>query len=78
MVRIDSRGYNTDEVRAIRFLIENESASGPFYLTAPFPLTNDGFSRLLGLQLRRPSLMLKPVFLLRLLLGEMAITLLDG
>ena len=37
-----------DEVRAIRFLIENEKASGPFNLVAPSPLINADFSRLLG------------------------------
>jgi len=41
-----------DEVGAIRFLVENEAANGPFNLAAPFPLTNVEFSRLLGQQLR--------------------------
>jgi uncharacterized protein (TIGR01777 family) len=67
-----------DEVGAIRFLIENEAASGPFNLAAPFPLTNAEFSRLLGLQLRRPALMPVPELVLRLLFGEMATALLDG
>jgi len=68
----------TDEVGAIRFLIENKAASGPFNLTAPFPLTNAKFSRLLGQRLRRPSLLPAPEFALRLLFGEMATVLLDG
>ena len=67
-----------DEVRAIRFLIENEAASGPFNLTAPSPLTNAGFTRLLGQQLKRPSLLPAPEFALRLLFGEMSTVLLDG
>lgn len=67
-----------DEVGAIRFLIENEAASGPFNLTAPVPLTNGEFSRLLGQQLRRPAFMPAPAFVLRLLFGEMATALLDG
>ena len=67
-----------DEVGAIRFLIENEGASGPFNLSAPIPLTNTEFSRLLGQQLRRPALMPTPEFALRLLFGEMATALLDG
>lgn len=67
-----------DEVGAISFLIEDEAANGPFNLTAPFPLTNAEFIRLLGQQLRRPSLMPTPEFALRLLFGEMATVLLDG
>jgi uncharacterized protein (TIGR01777 family) len=67
-----------DEVGAIRFLIENEAASGPFNLTTPFPITNAGFCRLLEQQLRRPSLVPTPAFLLRLLFGEMATALLNG
>ena len=67
-----------DEVGAIRFLIENDTASGPFNLTAPVPVNNAEFSRLLGQQLRRPALMSTPAFALRLLFGEMATVLLDG
>jgi uncharacterized protein (TIGR01777 family) len=67
-----------DEVAAIRFLIENEKARGPFNLTSPAPLTNADFSRLLGQQLRRPAFMPIPAFTLRLLFGEMATALLDG
>jgi uncharacterized protein (TIGR01777 family) len=67
-----------DEVSAIRFLIENEKASGPFNLTSPTPLTNAEFSRLLGQRLRRPAFMPIPTFILRLVFGEMATALLDG
>ncbi len=67
-----------DEVGAIRFLIENENAGGPFNLTAPVPLTNAEFSRLLGQQLKRPSLIPLPAFALRLLFGEMSAVLLAG
>jgi len=67
-----------DEVGAIRYLIENETASGPFNLSAPIPLTNADFSHLLGQQLRRPAIMPTPEFGLRLLFGEMATALLDG
>jgi len=67
-----------DEVSAIRFLIENEAASGPFNLTAPIPLTNAGFFHLLGKQLKRPSFVPTPAFALRLLFGEMATIILDG
>jgi uncharacterized protein (TIGR01777 family) len=67
-----------DEVAAILFLIEKETASGPFNLTAPIPLTSVEFSRLLGKQLGRPAITPMPRFALRLLFGEMATVLLDG
>lgn len=67
-----------DEVGAIRFLMENEKARGSFNLTAPNPVTNADFSRLLGWQLGRPTMVLTPAFLLRLLFGEMSGMLLTG
>jgi uncharacterized protein len=67
-----------DEVGAIRFLIENDTASGSFNLTAPVPLTNAEFSRLLGQRLKRPAFMSTPAFALRLLFGEMTTALLYG
>jgi len=67
-----------DEVRAIRFLIENEAASGPFNLVAPHLLTNAEFNQVLGRVMRRPAFMRVPAFALRLLLGEISITLLEG
>ncbi len=67
-----------DEVGAIRFLIEQSQAAGPFNLTAPSPATNRDFSRALGRALRRPSLLPVPALALRLLFGEMAGLLLTG
>lgn len=67
-----------DEARAIRFLIENEAASGPFNLGAPNPLTNAAFSRVLGRVLRRPSFLRLPAFVLGTLFGEVASVLLTG
>jgi len=67
-----------DEARAIRFLIENERAQGPFNLVAPYPLTSVEFNRALGRVMRRPAFMPVPAFALRLLAGEMSTVLLDG
>jgi len=67
-----------DEVGAIRFLIENESARGPFNLASPRPVTNAAFSTELGEVLGRPSSFRVPGSALRLALGEMATALLDG
>jgi uncharacterized protein (TIGR01777 family) len=70
--------HMVDEVRAIRFLIDNESASGPFNLVAPNPLTNADLGRVLARVLRRPFLISIPALALRLLVGEMSTILLDG
>lgn len=67
-----------DEVRAIRFLLGNEAASGPFNLTAPNPVRNEELAAALGRTLGRPAAMRAPAFAIRLVLGEMATLLLDG
>lgn len=67
-----------DEVGAICLLIDNGSASGPFNLTAPNPLTNTDFGRIVGKQLRRPAFMPVPSFVLRFLFGDMATLFLYG
>ncbi|MEW5720290.1 MAG: TIGR01777 family oxidoreductase [Chloroflexota bacterium] len=61
-----------DYVRAIRFLIENKNARGVFNLTAPNPLTNAEFGRVIACVLRRPFWFPVPAFALKLALGEMA------
>ena len=61
-----------DEVGAIRFLIENPTASGVYNLSAPEPVTNRNFSRILGRLMNRPSFVPAPGFALRLVLGEKA------
>ena len=68
----------TDEVNGLKFMIENESASGAYNLCAPTPVTNAEFSRMLGRRMRRPSWLAVPGFVLRLLYGEMADVLLKG
>jgi uncharacterized protein (TIGR01777 family) len=67
-----------DEVGAIRFLIENQEAVGPFNLAAPNPVTNGNFARILGRVIRRPAIIRTPGFALRLFLGEMGTVLLEG
>lgn len=67
-----------DEVAAIRFLVENQEASGPFNLSAPNPLTNAQFARVLGRVMGRPSLVPIPGFAMRLAFGKVASVLLAG
>jgi len=67
-----------DEVRAIRFLMENENAAGPFNLTAPYPVRNSEFSVALGKALYRPSWLHTPASFLHLMMKDMADELLLG
>ncbi|MET8689720.1 TIGR01777 family oxidoreductase [Streptomyces sp. NPDC004732] len=61
-----------DEVAALRHLIDTETLSGPFNLTAPEPLTNREVTAAMGRVLHRPALLPAPAPALRLVLGEMA------
>ena len=67
-----------DEVAAIRFLMENERATGPFNLTTPAPLTNREFAAVTGNVMGRPAFLPAPAPALKLALGEMSTILLDG
>jgi uncharacterized protein (TIGR01777 family) len=67
-----------DEIRAIRFLIDNAGAEGPFNLTSPNPQTNDDFGRTLGRVLGRPHLIPVPGFAMRAAFGEVASVILEG
>ena len=70
--------HMADEVGAIRFLIEKETASDSFNLTAPKPLTNAEFAKVLGRVMGRPAFMPAPAFMMKLVFGEMSTVLLDG
>ena len=65
-----------DEARAIIHLIENESCSGAFNITAPEPATCAQIVKSLAKGLRRPSLFKVPSFAMKLLIGEAATELL--
>lgn len=58
-----------DEVRALRFLVDTDTAHGPFNLTAPAPATNAQLSKALGAALGRPAVVPVPSFGPKLLLG---------
>ncbi len=67
-----------DEVGALQFLLENESASGAFNLIAPQRTSNAEFMSAVARALHRPYWFHTPAFLLRLGLGEMSSLVLDG
>jgi uncharacterized protein (TIGR01777 family) len=73
----------TDEIRAIRFLLDADGAedrSGPYNLTAPNPVTNSELTAALHHAFRRPDFgwLRVPEIVLRLALGEMSSELLTS
>src|ERR1700677_294080 len=73
----------TDEVRAIRFLLDGpgaEARSGPYNLTAPNPVTDSELTAALDTAFHRPDLpwLRVPAPLLKLGLGEMSSELLNS
>ena len=67
-----------DHVRAMRFLLENDQARGPFNLIAPQATSSAEFMRSVTKALGRPYWFHVPKFLLRLVLGEMSVLLTEG
>jgi uncharacterized protein (TIGR01777 family) len=70
--------HREDEVRAIRFLIENQGASGPVNLCAPNPVTYRQLAHILGRVMGRPSWIPLPGFAMKLAFGEVSSVLLEG
>lgn len=67
----------TDEVRAIRFLLDSGLA-GPVNLTGPAPARNAEFTKTLGRVLHRPTAFRVPGVAARAVLGEFAQEVLTG
>jgi len=58
-----------DEVRAIRFALDDGALEGPVNLTAPNPVTNAEFTKALGAAVRRPTIVPVPRLVRHLPLG---------
>ncbi|MEE9368151.1 MAG: TIGR01777 family oxidoreductase [Pontiella sp.] len=65
-----------DIIQSIRYIIKNNSITGPVNLVAPNPVTNYEFTKTLGKVLHRPTFLPLPDFAARLIFGEMADSLL--
>ena len=61
-----------DIVEMFRFVIENETISGPVNFVNPNPVTMNDFARELGKAMNRPSIVKVPEFMIKLILGESA------
>ena len=70
--------HRLDWVEMVRWIVQAPEASGPINVTAPHPVTNREFARMLGRALRRPALVPAPAFALKLALGEFANNIVTG
>jgi uncharacterized protein (TIGR01777 family) len=70
--------HQEDQARAFRFIHEQPEINGPVNFTAPHPVRNRDLTKALGRVLHRPALLPAPEFMLHLVLGEFADTLLTG
>ncbi len=61
-----------DLVAAFAFALEQDALRGPVNCVAPTPVTNAEFTRALGRQLHRPTIIPAPAFGIRLMFGELA------
>jgi uncharacterized protein (TIGR01777 family) len=61
-----------DQVGLILFLLKAGELDGTFNATAPEPVTNQEFTRILADKLKRPAFLKVPAGLLRIAMGEMS------
>ena len=61
-----------DVVSGLKLALTNESLSGPVNFVAPNPVRNAEFTKTLGLELSRPTILPIPAFGVRFAFGEMA------
>jgi uncharacterized protein (TIGR01777 family) len=67
-----------DWVGAVKYLIANDNARGAYNLIAPTPTPSADFYCALANELHRPYWFPTPAFLLRTLLGEMSVLVVEG
>jgi uncharacterized protein (TIGR01777 family) len=70
--------HQQDHARAYQFIQEHAEIAGPVNFTAPNPVRNRDLTKALGRVLNRPTFIPAPEFMVRLVMGEFADTLLTG
>jgi len=61
-----------DTVRALVYMIENDTIADPVNLVAPEPVRNKHFTQTLASALKRPAIFRVPKFAMRLAYGQLA------
>lgn len=67
-----------DSHRAMDYFVQTEAARGAYNLVAPEAITNREIARAIGRILKRPAFLPTPAFALKLALGEVSSTILEG
>jgi len=67
-----------DLAEAVVFLTKHSEISGPVNICSPNPVSNRGLAKALGRALHRPSFLLAPGFMVKLVLGEFGSFILKG
>jgi uncharacterized protein len=62
--------HRDDWISIAKIMINNQTMQGAYNATAPHPVTNSEFTKILSQHLKRPALLPVPAWLLKLLLGE--------
>ncbi len=62
--------HRDDWISIAKTMINNQTMQGAYNATAPHPVTNSAFTKILAQHLKRPALLPLPAWLLKLLLGE--------
>jgi uncharacterized protein (TIGR01777 family) len=70
--------HRLDWLEMVRWIVQTPEVAGPVNATAPHPVTNREFARALGRAMRRPGFLPAPGFALKIVLGELADTILTG
>lgn len=70
--------HRADQCRAYTFVMEHPEIHGPVNFTAPNPVRNVELTQALGRVLQRPTFFSAPEFMMRLVLGEVAETVLTS
>jgi uncharacterized protein len=67
-----------DLTEAFCFLLEHQTANGPFNAVSPHPVANEEFTRSLANAVQRPARFRAPALILKSALGEMSSMVLEG